>query len=88
VTPAAAVINRCQPSFFAGDPEGLPVASGVLGIHLDVLRDVERSARHDASLVAGVGDLFGGAPVAVVPLATAPSSDIDRLGAIADRLEA
>ena len=88
VTPAAAVINRCQPSFFDGDPEGLPVATGILGIHLDALREVERSARHDAALVAGTGDLFGGAPVAVVPLATAPSRDIDRLGVVADHLEA
>ena len=88
VTPAAAVINRCQPSFFDGDPEGLPVATGILGIHLDALREVERSARHDAALVAGTGDLFGGAPVAVVPLATAPSRDIDRLGVVAAHLEA
>jgi len=87
VTPSAAVLNRCQPSFLDADPESLPVDTGVLGAQLDALRTLERAARHDEATVAGIGDLFGLAPVARVALAAAPARDVAGLAGVADQLE-
>lgn len=88
VAPRAAVLNRCQPSFVDVDPESLPVATGVLGAQLDVLRSLERDARHDATMIAGIGDLFGSAAVSTVRLATVPARDVAGLSGIADELGA
>ena len=88
VQPAAAVLNRCQPSFVDVDPESLPVATGILGAQLDVLRTLERAARHDTAMVAGIGPMFGSAPVSTVLLATAPARDVEGLGEVADQLGA
>jgi len=86
VIPAAAVLNRCMPSLIDVDPESLPVATGTLGAQLDALRALERAARHDAATAAGVGDLFGAAPVARVALSAAPARDVEGLAKVADEL--
>ena len=86
VTPAAAVVNRCHPSFVDDDPASLPRASGTAGAQLEVLRTLERAARHDADVVAAIAALFGA--VSAVRLAPESARDVAALGTVADELAA
>jgi anion-transporting ArsA/GET3 family ATPase len=86
VTPTAAIVNRCHPSFTDLDPAALPVAEGVLGQQLATLGALERAARHDAAMLTAITDVFGGAAVAGVALAPAPTSELDGLTAVALQL--
>lgn len=86
VAPRAAVVNRCHCSLTGLDPESLPAGVGALGAQLDALRALERAARHDAAVLAGIGDAFGDATVSMVPIAAAPATDVARLEAVARRL--
>jgi anion-transporting ArsA/GET3 family ATPase len=88
VTPSAAVVNRCHPSFLATDPELLPTAEGVAGRQLANLGALERAARHDAEMLAAITAVFGGSAVSRVALSPAPASELDGLRDVARQLGA
>lgn len=88
VTPSAAVVNRCHPSFGDLDPDAVPEGDGVAGAQLAVLRTFQRAARHDADMLAAIAALFGGSAVSGVPLAPVPASELDGLLAVARELGA
>ncbi len=77
------LVNRVHPHFTDSDPEHLPLAGGVLGVHLDNLRELERAARRDR---AAVSVLTGDDPdvlVAEIPWRADPLTDVDALADVA-----
>ena len=86
VTPAAAVVNRCHPSFTDLDVAALPAPAGVAGAQLASLAALERAARRDAGMLAAITAVFGGAAVAGVALSPAPARELDGLTAVARQL--
>lgn len=88
VTPTAAVVNRCQPSFLATDPALLPSGAGVVGAQLEALATLERAARHDHEMLTAITAIFGGSAVSPVALAPAPARELDGLVAVARQLGA
>lgn len=88
VTPTAAVVNRCHPSFTDLDAVTVPTAEGAAGAQLAVLVALERAARHDAGMLTAITALFGGAAVSGVALSPAPASELAGLTAVARQLGA
>jgi anion-transporting ArsA/GET3 family ATPase len=88
VTPSAAVVNRCHPSFTDVDPDAFPVADGVLGDQLATLAAMERAACHDRDMLSAITWIFGGSAVAGVALTPAPARELDGLTSVARQLAA
>jgi anion-transporting ArsA/GET3 family ATPase len=88
VTPTAAVVNRCHPSFTDLDPDALPVVAGIAGEQLATLEVLERAARHDAAMLTAITALFGGAAVAGVALSPTPATELEGLRDVARQLGA
>jgi anion-transporting ArsA/GET3 family ATPase len=85
VSPAAAVVNRCHPTFLDGEV-ALPLLDGVVGEQLGVLETLDRAARRDEVVVEAVTALFAGAAVSTVALAPVPTRDVRGLALVADQL--
>ena len=85
IEPAAAVVNRCHPSFI-DDGRVLPALAGVVGAQLRTLETLERAAQRDREVVEAVTVLFSGAAVSSVALAPAPTRDVHGLGEVAAQL--
>lgn len=77
------IVNRVHPSFTTLDPEHLPLAGGVLGAHLDNLRDMERAARRDRAAVSVLTGQDPNVLVAEIPWRADPLTDIDALSDVA-----
>jgi anion-transporting ArsA/GET3 family ATPase len=94
ISPSAAIVNRCHPSFLldasllGAAESALAAASRPFRAQLQMLVDAEHAARHDSILIEELERSFPELVVDTVPLSAAPARDLTELGRIASALGA
>jgi hypothetical protein len=92
IVPCAAVVNRCHPRFVSDEtvlPEPAVAGDGSdprLAAQLEVLRDAQRVALHDAVLVGDLLQRFSSIAVGRVELSAAPAREVAELARVARAL--
>jgi anion-transporting ArsA/GET3 family ATPase len=92
ISPSAAIVNRCHPSFLTdatllGNAESaLATSSRPFRAQLQILVDAEHDSRHDAILIEELERSFPELVVDTVSLSAAPARDLTELARIAGEL--